>query len=132
MRAKAIACFAALTVCCLTSAMLRAQTSPITRTQLQKIEAPDPGHSVESYLVTIAPQAFVGRHTHPGVEVGYLVSGSGTLTVDGAPERTLQPGDSWAIPAGTPHSLHNSGDQPEKLVVTYVLEKGKPLTSMVP
>ena len=82
-----------------------AQADAITRTKLQELEAPDPGHVVQIYLVTIAPQATVARHVHPGVEMGYLVGGSGTLTVQG---------------------------EPEQLVVTYVVEKGKPLSTPAP
>jgi quercetin dioxygenase-like cupin family protein len=117
---------------CLTASAGWAQTTTITRTALQKIEAPDPSHTVESYLVTIAPHAVVPRHTHPGVEIGYLVSGGGTMSVAGEPERTIKTGDSWAIPAGKPHTFQNTGNQPETLVVTYVLEKGQPLSTPAP
>ncbi len=109
-----------------------AQADAITRTELQHLEAPDPAHMVESYLVTIAPMATVARHTHPGVEMGCLIAGEGTLTVQGAPERTIKVGDSWAIPAGVPHSLRNTSNEPERLVVTYVVEKDKPLSAPAP
>ena len=110
----------------------RAADAPITRTPLQSVEAPDTAHSVQSYLVTVAPRATVARHTHPGVEMGYCVSGMLTVSVTGQPDRTVKSGDSWAFSAGAPHSLVNTGDIPAELVVTYVVEKDKPLSSPTP
>ena len=110
----------------------KAAEAPITRTLLQSAEAPDTAHSVQSYLVTIASHAVVARHTHPGVEVGYCVSGALTVLVSGQPDRTVKPGDSWSFTSGAPHSLVNTGDAPAQLVVTYVVEKDKPLSSPAP
>lgn len=110
----------------------RAADAPITRTPLQSADAPDAAHSVQSYLVTVAPHAVVPRHTHPGVEMGYCVSGAMTVSLAGQPERTVKAGDSWAFAAGAPHSLANTGEVPAQLVVTYVVEKDKPLSSPAP
>lgn len=109
-----------------------AQQSDITRTPLQSIDFPGNGYVTESVLVTIAPRGVVGRHTHPGVEMGYLASGTGTLSIDGQAERLLKVGDSWAIPEGVAHGLRNTGDQPEQIVATYVVEKGKALATAAP
>jgi quercetin dioxygenase-like cupin family protein len=108
-----------------------AQQSGLTRTPLQSIDFPD-NYTTASFVVTIAPKAKVARHTHPGVEMGYVLSGEGTLSVDGQPDRKVKAGDSWAIPGGTPHAAVNTGSKPEKLVVTYVVEKGKPLATPAP
>jgi quercetin dioxygenase-like cupin family protein len=118
MRTTQIAGAAMIAALGLSPSLAWAQTSPITRTELQKIEALHAGHRVESYLVTVAPHGLVARHTHPGVEIGYLISGGSTLSVQGQPERTVKSGDSWAIPTGIPHFLLNTGDRPEQLVVT--------------
>ena len=111
---------------------VRADEAPITRTPLQSAEAPETAHSVQSYLVTVAPHAVVARHTHPGVEMGYCVSGSLTVSLAGQADRLVQAGDSWAFPTGVPHKLVNAGDVPAQLVVTYVVEKDKPLSSPAP
>ena len=110
----------------------QAADAPITRTPLQSAEAPDNAHSVQSYLVTVAPHAVVARHTHPGVEMGYCVSGMLTVSLVGQPDRLVKPGDSWAFAASAPHSLANTGETPAQLVVTYVVEKEKPLSSPAP
>ena len=109
-----------------------AQSQAIARAVLQTIDFPGNGYVTETVSVTIAPRAVVPRHTHPGVEMGYLTSGAGTLSVDGQPVRTLKVGDSWAIPEGVAHALRNTGDQPEQIVATYVVERGKALASAVP
>ncbi len=109
-----------------------AQTPAITRTLMQSAEAPETAHTVQSYLVTVAPHATVARHTHPGVEIGYIVAGTLAVSVAGQPDRTINLGDSWSFAAGAPHMLVNAGDAPAQLVVTYVVEKDKPLSSPAP
>ena len=68
----------------------------------------------------------IGKHTHPGVESGYLIEGDFTLLVAGQPDRPLKTGGSYQIPAGAPHDAR-SGAQGTKVIDTYVVEKGKPL-----
>ena len=106
--------------------------APIVRSPLQSVEAPEAAHSVQSYLVTVAANAVVPSHTHPGVEMGYCVSGALTVSIPGQPDRSVKSGDSWAFPAGVAHRLVNSGSTPAQLVVTYVVEKDKPLSSPAP
>lgn len=110
----------------------QAADTPITRTPLQSADVPDNAHSVQSYLVTVAPHAVVARHTHPGVEMGYCVSGALSVSVVGQPDRLVKSGNSWVFTAGAPHSLVNTGEVPAQLVVTYVVEKDKPLSSSAP
>ncbi len=112
--------------------LAQADDAPITRSPLASTEAPDSAHSVEGFLVTVAPHAVVARHTYPGVEMGYVVSGTLNVSLAGQPDRLMKPGDSWAFPAGAPHGLINPGHVPTKLVVTYVVEKDKPLSSPAP
>ena len=114
------------------AASAQAQTPPITRTTLQSIEAPASARSVQSFLVVVAPHATIARHTHPGVEVGYLVTGMATVSVAGQPDRAIAAGGSWAFQAGAPHSFVNTGDTPAELVVTYVVEAAKPLATPAP
>ncbi len=108
-----------------------AHVQGLTRSELQSVDFP-PGYATRSFPVTVPPQGVVARHTHPGVEMGYLVLGSGTISVQGQAHRTVKPGDSWVFPAGVAHALRNSGNVPEQLLVTYVLEKGKPLATSTP
>jgi quercetin dioxygenase-like cupin family protein len=51
-------------------------------------------------LVEVEPNGIIPRHTHPGVESSDIVSGSGTLSVRGQPDRVLKAGVS-RVPAAT-------------------------------
>ena len=44
------------------------------------------------------------EHHHTCQQVGYLVSGELTFTIDGVATR-CQPGDCWSIPGDVPHSV---------------------------
>ena len=79
--------------------------------------------------VSIDPGTLVARHTHPGIESGYVVSGGLELPIEGQPTRMLKPGDGFQVPVATPHAGAKNGDTKTVLVSTYVVEKGKPLAT---
>ena len=103
----------------------------IKRTPLQKAEFPD-GYVSQSGIAEIPAGGSAGRHTHPGVELGYLMEGEGELLVEGQPPRQIKAGDSWAIPAGTPHDAKASGGKPLKVLAVYIVDKSKPLATPAP
>jgi quercetin dioxygenase-like cupin family protein len=107
------------------------QTANIKRTPLQKFDVPGANYETVIGLAEIAPNANVGRHTHPGVEGGYLIEGGMTLLVEGQPPKEIKPGDSWQIPPGTIHDA-KAGSGGAKVIASYVVEKGKPLASPAP
>ena len=109
-----------------------AQAPGIKRTLLQKIEIPGENREVITGIAEIAPGAGAGRHTHFGVETGYILEGSSSLLIDGEPPRQLNAGDSYTIPAGKIHDARTVGDKPVKVLATYVVEKGKPLATPAP
>lgn len=69
-------------------------------------------------------------HTHPGVEAGYVLQGSGTLKVAGQPDQAVTNGGSFIVPPETVHSLMNTGDTELIVLTTYVVVKGKPLVTL--
>jgi quercetin dioxygenase-like cupin family protein len=103
----------------------------IKRTPLQKIDFPA-GYTTVTAIAEIPAGGSAGRHTHPGIETGYVLEGEGDLIIDGQPTKHLKPGDSWAIPAGTIHDAKVSGDKPLKIMAIYIVEKDKPLATPVP
>jgi quercetin dioxygenase-like cupin family protein len=107
------------------------QTANIKRTPLQKFDVPGANYETVIGLAEIAPNANVGRHTHPGVEGGYLIEGGMMLMVEGQPPKEIKPGDSWQIPPGTIHDA-KAGSGGAKVIASYVVEKGKPLASPAP
>ena len=69
--------------------------------------------------------ALVARHTHPGIEMSYVVDGALELSVDGQGTRTFKAGDGFQVPTRTPHSGKN-GDKPTIIAITYIVEKASP------
>ncbi|MGA2794642.1 MAG: cupin domain-containing protein [Roseiarcus sp.] len=123
--------FAACALCAVAGFVatgVEAQTPGLKRTILSQIDGPVDGYVTVSVRVEIEPGATVARHTHPGIESGYVIEGATELSVDGQAARQFQPGDAFQVPAYTPHSAKN-GPAKTTLVNTYVVEKGKPLAS---
>jgi quercetin dioxygenase-like cupin family protein len=89
-----------------------------------------PGRAAVVALVDFQPGAVIGRHTHPGEELGYVLEGTLTLEVEGKPALNLKPGDAFFVEAGRAHWGRN-GATPGKVLATYVVEKGKPLATAV-
>ena len=103
---------------------------PPKRTPLQQTEYPD-GHVIHMQHLELAPHTPIARHTHPGVETSYVLEGELELTVEGKGTVKLKAGDSFAVPANTPHAA-KVGASPAKLIVTYVVEKAKPIATPAP
>ena len=101
------------------------------RTMLQMTAFPGTQYVTALYIVDVDAGAAVPRHTHPGLETLYILEGEVTLAIDGEPEKHLKPGDSVQIPMGTVHSVPAPA-KPAKILVTYVVEKDKPLATIVP
>ena len=99
------------------------------RTILQKSELPDSKYVTLLVAVDIDPGTVVARHTHPGIESAYVLEGGFELPIEGQPTRTLKPGDGFQIPPATPHAGGKPGTAKSKILITYVVEKGKPLAS---
>ena len=108
-----------------------AQQASVKRTPLQKAEFPD-GYNTVSGIAEIPAGGSAGRHTHPGVEMGYLLEGEADLIVEGKPDQRLKAGDSYSIPAGTVHDARVHGDKALKVLGVYVVDKTKPLASPAP
>jgi quercetin dioxygenase-like cupin family protein len=108
----------------------QAQQAGIKRTDLQRHDLSVPGREVVQVRVDIAPGAAFPRHTHPGEEVINVLEGTLEYEVDGKTV-TLKAGDVLFIPAGTIHAAKNVGSVNAAELATYIVEKGKPLLSLV-
>ena len=60
-------------------------------------------------LIELDPGAVVPEHAHGQEQVGILLAGSMTFTVDGE-TKELGPGGTWRILANVPHSLITGPD----------------------
>src|SRR6266849_432771 len=90
---------------------------------------PAPGYVTLLVEATIEAGVAVGRHTHPGIESAYVLEGGFELPIQGQPTRTIKAGDAFQIPPETPHAGGKPGDAKSRILITYVVEKGKPLAS---
>ena len=108
-----------------------AATPGVTRKILSQTDGPMPGYVTILAEAEIGPGVSVARHTHPGIESAYVLEGGFELPIEGQPTRALNPGDGFQIPAGTPHAGGKPGDKKTRILITYVVEKGKPLASPV-
>jgi quercetin dioxygenase-like cupin family protein len=107
------------------------QPEPVKRTVLQKNDFPGDKMSTLLVLIEIAPNFVVAKHTHPGLETGFVQDGQITLAVDGQPEKTVKAGESYTNPAAVPH-IAKAGPQGVKLIATFIVEKDKPLATAAP
>jgi quercetin dioxygenase-like cupin family protein len=108
-----------------------AQQSGFKRTVLQKTDVPGGIYESVFVMAEVPPGGLVGRHTHPGTEQGTVIEGEVTLMVEGQPDKTFKPGESWLIPAGVAHDA-KAGPTGSKAIAVYVVEKGKPLATPAP
>jgi quercetin dioxygenase-like cupin family protein len=128
---RKITVLSAVTLSLVASIGLASAQEPFVRAPLQKSEYPA-GHETHVMLVTSAPGALLPRHTHPGVEISYVVEGELTVTVEGKDAVVVKAGSSFAVPPGAPHSAKNTASIPTKVLATFVIEKGKPVASPAP
>ena len=109
----------------------QAQQGGIKRTDLQRHDLSAPGREAIQVRVDLAPGVAFGKHTHPGEEIIYVLEGSLEYQVGDKPPVTLKAGDVLFVPANTPHSARNPGNVTGSELATYIVEKGKPLLTLV-
>jgi len=101
------------------------------RIDLQRHDLSAAGREVIQVRVELDPGVVSPKHTHPGEEIIYVLEGSLQYEVEGKPPVTLKAGDVLFIPAGTVHAAKNVGNSKGAELATYVVEKGKPLLTVV-
>jgi len=107
------------------------QQPGFNRTDLQQHDLSIPGREIIQVRVELAPGVASPKHTHPGEEIIYVLEGSLEYEVEGKPPVTLKAGDVLFIPAGTVHAAKNVGSGSGAELATYIVEKGKPLLTVV-
>lgn len=110
---------------------LAAQAPQFKRTILQQKDLSAPGREVVMAAVEFPAGSETGRHTHPGEEISFVEAGPFVLEVEGQPAKTLQTGEPFFVPAGVVHNGHPEAGKTAKVVATYVIEKGKPVSTPV-
>src|SRR5262252_3937560 len=89
-----------------------------TRTILQQTDAPNSNYTVVLALTEIAPNMTAARHTHPGVEISYMLAGEADFVIDGQGTKHVKAGDNFRLESGIKHSVKN-GSQTTKILAVY-------------
>jgi len=118
-------------LCLLFANFAFAQAPEIKRTPLQTLPLSTPGKVAIQMIVDIPPGGVVPKHTHPGEEISYVMSGEIELNIDGQATKVVKVGEAFYAPDGVIHGGRNASSTPVKLLVTYVVEKDKPVATLV-
>ena len=102
----------------------------IKRTTIKQEPLPGTNYVTIQMMVEVEPQSAIPRHTHPGHEATYIISGGMELSIEGQGMLHLKGGDSFLVPAGVPHS--GRATEATRFLATYVVDKDKPLSSPAP
>jgi quercetin dioxygenase-like cupin family protein len=101
------------------------------RTQLQRHDLNAPGREVIQTRVDFDPGYLSPKHWHPGEEIIYVLEGTLEYGVEGRSTKTYQAGEVLMVPAETVHWAKNVGKSNGAELATYIVEKGKPLFTVV-
>jgi quercetin dioxygenase-like cupin family protein len=108
-----------------------AQQAGFTRVMLQDQDLSIKGQHVVQARAEFQAGVASGRHTHPGEEIGYVLEGQVEVVIDGKPPLIVKAGETFFVPAGLVHEGKNVGSAVAKILATYVVEKGKPVSTPV-
>lgn len=108
-----------------------AQQTVNGRTELQRHDLSVPGREMVQIRVDIEKRQAYPQHKHPGEEIIYVLEGVLEYQVEGKQPVTLKAGDVLFIPYGTAHSVKNIGDTKGSELATYIVEKDKPLVTLI-
>jgi quercetin dioxygenase-like cupin family protein len=101
----------------------------IGRTPLGTIDFPT-GYQTVTQLSHMAAGQCAERHSHPGIETGYMLEGDLVLKIEGRPDQFFKAGDHVPVPLGVPHLPCTTAGA--KIFTVHIVEKGKPFASPVP
>jgi quercetin dioxygenase-like cupin family protein len=102
----------------------------INRTIPQRADLPGTKLETIVALLEVAPGFRAGGHIDPADAMGYVLEGEFRNQIDGEPAKVIKAGEALIVPAG---AVHDEGTDAAaaKVVITYVVEKGKPLAAPV-
>ncbi len=103
-----------------------------TRTILQQTDVPGSNYTVVLAVTEIAPKMIAARHTHPGVEVSYVLQGEADFVIEGKGTMHVKAGESFRLESGVKHSVKNSGTGAMKILAVYTIPKGAQLATPAP
>lgn len=99
----------------------------LSRTDLVRRDLDVDGREVIQVRVDFDAGVTSPKHSHPGVEIAYVIDGTFEYQLEGQPPVTLKAGDSLYIPAGIAHVAKNIGQGKGSELATYIVKKDTPL-----
>jgi quercetin dioxygenase-like cupin family protein len=103
----------------------------LKRTELQHRPSSIDGREIVQVLTEIPCGVESGWHIHPGEEVGYILAGTVQMMIRDQPTLHLHAGDAFLIPPRTPHNALDVGPGTGRMLSTYIVEIGEPLSTLV-
>jgi quercetin dioxygenase-like cupin family protein len=101
----------------------------ITRTLLQKVDFPD-GCVINASIIEVPAGTSASPHTHPGVEIGYVIGGEFYLCIEGRPDQHQKLGSSYAVPDDAVHYARVPGPESLRVLCVFVIDKNRPLATV--
>jgi quercetin dioxygenase-like cupin family protein len=102
-----------------------------TRTVLQTTDVPGSTYTVTMVVTEIAPNMLAARHTHPGVEIAYVLEGGADFEIEGKGVQRVKAGESFRLESGVRHSVKN-GPATTKILAVYTTPKGAQMATPAP
>jgi quercetin dioxygenase-like cupin family protein len=94
------------------------------RTLLQKFDVAGGKYETLFELAEFAPNEVVERHSHPGIEAGYVLEGECIFEFDEHPEMRFKAGESYHLPADLLH-VACAGAEGATVILVWVVDKGR-------
>lgn len=109
-----------------------AAEGPVGAKRVPLQESPVPGGKFVTHIMRaeFEKNGTTNWHTHPGEEIGVAVSGQLTVQVKGQPDKVVKPGESFRVPANTPHN-GTAGAEGYSGTGVYIIESDKPFATPV-
>jgi quercetin dioxygenase-like cupin family protein len=112
--------------------VLLAQAPGFQRVVVTRADVSVAGREAVIARIEINPGVNVGRHTHPGEEITYVIDGEVEISIEGTAPHRYKGGEGFIIPSGAKHDAKNVGSGKATLSGVYYVEKGKPIATPAP
>jgi len=102
----------------------------LKRTEVQHATSSIPGRDIVQVLTEIPVNVSSGWHHHPGEEVGYIVAGTVRMERRDGETKVLDAGEGFLIPPGVPHNATDLGPDTGRMLSTYIVATGEPVSTL--
>ena len=101
------------------------------RTVLQQTDVPGSNMTVILVETDLEPNTVAARHTHPGVEISYVLAGEADFMIEGKGTMHVKAGGSFRLESGVKHSV-KVGPTLTKILAVYTIPKGAEMATPAP